>query len=283
MEIINPFEAKGNWYKGNLHTHTKNSDGEFTPEETFAIYSKMGYNFLAITDHNRITKGLKAPDNLLLIDGYEIDVQNFHIVGIGMIGEFEKEGMSPQQVIERMKQQDAIVILAHPYWSGLTSFDILQVNGYDGIEIYNQVCQRMVGKGYSTVHLDEVLQAGKKTYCFAADDCHIESDIANGFIIVKAMELKEKDILASIRKGCFYSSTGALIKDITIENKTIKVYCEPAETIDFIGYNATGARLASGKPIEYGEYEIKGTEKYIRIEITDRYRRKAWTNPVVYL
>ncbi|MCM8760268.1 MAG: CehA/McbA family metallohydrolase [Candidatus Omnitrophica bacterium] len=284
MEIINPFEVKGNWYKGNLHTHTKNSDGEFTPEQTCEIYSKAGYNFLAITDHNKITKGIKAHNNLLLIDSCEIDVQSFHIVGIGMIEEFEKEGMSPQQVVERMKQDGAIVIIGHPYWSGLTSFDILHIDGYEGIEVYNHLSQRMVGKGYSTVHLDEVLQAGKKTYCFAVDDCHIESDIANGFIIVKAEEPTENEIMTSIRKGYFYSSTGVLIKDIAIENKTIKVYCcEPVETIDFIAYNATGARLSSEKPIKYGEYAIKGIERYIRIEITDRYGRKAWTNPVVYL
>lgn len=25
------------WYKGNLHTHTTNSDGAYTPEETIAL------------------------------------------------------------------------------------------------------------------------------------------------------------------------------------------------------------------------------------------------------
>ncbi|HOL22213.1 MAG TPA: CehA/McbA family metallohydrolase [bacterium] len=282
MEIINPFEVRGNWYKGNLHTHTQNSDGAFTPEETCMLYSKAGYSFLAITDHNRITKGVKASDDLLLIESCEIDVQGFHIVGIDMEDEFDKEGLTPQQVIDRMKQQDAIVILAHPYWSGLTSYELLQLEGYEGIEIYNHVCHRMRGKGYSSVHIDEVLQKGKRTFCFAVDDCHIESDIANGFIMVKSGKRAERDILTSIKKGNFYSSTGLFIKDIIIENTIIKVYCDPAETIDFIGYNATGERRSGEKPIEYAEYQIKGTERYIRIEITDRYGKKAWTNPVVY-
>lgn len=39
------------WYKGNLHTHTTNSDGAYTPEETIALYKSKDYDFLALTDH----------------------------------------------------------------------------------------------------------------------------------------------------------------------------------------------------------------------------------------
>ena len=31
------------WYKGNLHTHTTNSDGAYTPEETIALYKSKGH------------------------------------------------------------------------------------------------------------------------------------------------------------------------------------------------------------------------------------------------
>lgn len=283
MKIINPFEAGGNWYKGNLHTHTKNSDGQFTPEETCILYSKKNYNFLAITDHNRMTRCTSPSDNLLLIDSCEIDAENFHILGIGIKEEINKEGLTPQQVIDRMKQQNAIVIIAHPYWSGITSNKLLQLDGYEGIEIYNKVCERMVGKGYSNVHIDEVLQERRKVFCFAVDDAHIEADIGCGFIMVKAAELTKDSILTSIKNGYFYSSTGAFINDIIIENETAKVHCSPAEIIDFIGYNAIGARITSDSLIDYAEYKIKGSERYIRIEITDRYGKKAWTNPVIFL
>lgn len=39
------------WYKGNLHTHTTNSDGAYTPEKTIALYKSKDYDFLALTDH----------------------------------------------------------------------------------------------------------------------------------------------------------------------------------------------------------------------------------------
>ena len=47
------------WYKGNLHTHTLWSDGNNFPEMVAKWYAVNGYNFLALTDHNILSKGEK--------------------------------------------------------------------------------------------------------------------------------------------------------------------------------------------------------------------------------
>src|SRR5207247_10706840 len=39
------------WLRGNLHAHTTYSDGGKTPKELLAEYEALGYDFLAITDH----------------------------------------------------------------------------------------------------------------------------------------------------------------------------------------------------------------------------------------
>src|SRR2546427_11893040 len=39
------------WLRGNLHAHTTYSDGVKTPQELLAEYEALGYDFLAITDH----------------------------------------------------------------------------------------------------------------------------------------------------------------------------------------------------------------------------------------
>src|SRR5947199_10583172 len=39
------------WLRGNLHAHTTYSDGVKTPKELLAEYEALGYDFLAITDH----------------------------------------------------------------------------------------------------------------------------------------------------------------------------------------------------------------------------------------
>lgn len=114
------------WYKGNLHTHTTNSDGAYTPEETMALYKSKGYDFLALTDHWFHGEG-RQEENFLLLNGTEFDVGStvqegiYHIVGIGM----EKApaltkrapGLSAQKIIDEIHNVNGIAILAHPAWS----------------------------------------------------------------------------------------------------------------------------------------------------------------------
>jgi hypothetical protein len=54
--IINPYETV-KWesfgqYKAALHTHTKESDGKNSPAEVIEHHYKLGYDVLALTDHN---------------------------------------------------------------------------------------------------------------------------------------------------------------------------------------------------------------------------------------
>lgn len=45
--------AETHWYKGNLHCHSLWSDGNSFPEYVVDWYKSRGYNFLALTDHNK--------------------------------------------------------------------------------------------------------------------------------------------------------------------------------------------------------------------------------------
>src|SRR5262245_7624878 len=64
------------WFKGNLHTHTINSDGDSPPYEVMTWYKRHGYQFLVITDHNTLTDpalfDTNPTDNFLLIGGEEV-------------------------------------------------------------------------------------------------------------------------------------------------------------------------------------------------------------------
>ena len=44
---------KKRWYKGNLHCHTYWSDGRAFPDQAVRSYRNAGYDFCAVTDHNR--------------------------------------------------------------------------------------------------------------------------------------------------------------------------------------------------------------------------------------
>ena len=45
------------WWKGNLHTHSLWSDGDDFPEMIAAWYAERDYNFLALSDHNVLSRG----------------------------------------------------------------------------------------------------------------------------------------------------------------------------------------------------------------------------------
>jgi len=287
VEFRNPFKKKGNWYKGNLHLHTTNSDGAYTPEEICALYKKAGYDFISITDHNKVTEVKKIPPSFLVISGAELNKGDFHVVAVGLKKEFNVENFSYQEIIDEINRKKAYPIIAHPYWSGFSSSDLLKLKNYIGIEIYNNTCEKAKGKGYSSVQWDEILQKGKKIFGFASDDAHHhfdkyrEDDVVGSFIMVKAASLSEKSILNSIKNGYFYSSTGPIIENIEISENTIYIKTSPVKHIDFIAYAYRGSRFSGkGKLLKEIEYKINGDEKYIRIEITDKNGEKAWTNPV---
>jgi hypothetical protein len=46
-----PFDKPGRFWRGNLHTHSTQSDGHLSPENVCHLYREMGYDFIALTDH----------------------------------------------------------------------------------------------------------------------------------------------------------------------------------------------------------------------------------------
>ena len=75
------------WYRGNLHTHTTNSDGDSAPDVVVSWYRDAGYDFLVVTDHDVLTdpNGLRdAAGPMTLIPGEEISSGDIHVNGLGI-------------------------------------------------------------------------------------------------------------------------------------------------------------------------------------------------------
>lgn len=51
--------GQAKWWKGNLHTHSLWSDGDDFPEMIAAWYLDHDYNFLALSDHNILSDGMR--------------------------------------------------------------------------------------------------------------------------------------------------------------------------------------------------------------------------------
>lgn len=70
------FLDEGQWFKGNLHSHTTNSDGKLTPEQAVLTYKQHGYSFVCFSEHDYYTD-LREQFNekdFILLPGLEASV-----------------------------------------------------------------------------------------------------------------------------------------------------------------------------------------------------------------
>jgi hypothetical protein len=283
--MLKAFAAPGHWLKGNLHTHTTNSDGRLTPEERVAGYKEQAYDFLALTDHGFVTR--YPDDDLIVIPGSEwvvnLDYRAYHLVALNVPAGFHIfEEMAVQESVDEILSAGGLAILAHPYWSGLTLPDMRNIQGCLGIEIYNTTTRHGIGKGCSTVHWDDLLAAGWRGFGFAVDDCHFLTDAYGGWIMVKS-EFRDADsILGAIKAGRFYASSGPEIKTVIRDGDLLRVECSDAAEINFICRASNGRHIEApdGDFLTAAEFELSKHHAYARIEIVDASGRVAWTNPL---
>lgn len=302
MHSANPFTQAGQWFKGNLHTHSTVSDGQFTPEEVIDWYRSRGYHFLALTEHRVPSAPRSVADDFILVSGVEMDgadpsVGTFHLIGVG----FEKapevgfcEGNpSCQETIDYLRSLGAMVFMAHPYWSGEMSRDLLGLEGCFGMEIWNGTCEVWDCKGLSTVHWDDLMAAGRRLWGLGADDSHWRPDRCDaglGWVWVRAAELTQQAVLDALEKGCFYASSGPRIFDLRLEGDEIYVRCSPAAAIDFIGAGRYCRRVVAppGETLTEATYTLGKAKvreellQYVRVACRDTQYRWAWSNPVFF-
>ena len=282
--MLQAFQAPGRWLKGNLHAHTTNSDGRVAPDERVAGFARQGYDFLAITDHNFVTRG--ASDDLVLISGAEyvirLDYRSYHLVALNVPAGFQLfDGLAMQESVDEVRSAGALPIIAHPYWCGLTAAELRDVRGCLGIEVFNTTCLLGNGKGVSAVHWDDLLCAGWRGFGFAVDDCHRTADAYGGWIMVKSLDREAGAIVQAIKAGRFYASTGPEIKSVVLEGSRLTVECSPAAVVNFIGRAAAGRQIAApeGETMTSASFDLASEFGYVRIEVVDSRGRTAWTNP----
>src|SRR5512136_1587792 len=134
------YEGLTRWWKGNLHVHSTRSDGGKTPGELAALYAGAGYDFIVLTDHwvAGVPDDLPRPSPLTVLDGVELDSDGgtgaiFHVVCIGCRSGFSRE-MGFEAGMAEARRQGAVLVLAHPLWTGNSADDALRY-GFDGVEV----------------------------------------------------------------------------------------------------------------------------------------------------
>lgn len=280
-------------WKGNLHTHTTQSDGRLSPEEVVALYEKAGYDFLALTDHRRITDPSQLSTSMLLIPGLELDYiihrrhrQAVHLIGVGVReGLMDTPGIldTPQQGIDAVLAQGGQIIFAHPAWSLNEPEVIEELRGISAVEIYNHVSDAPwnAQRGDSSSILDLCCCDGHCLPFVAGDDAHFyNGDQCFSALVVSAPERTREGILAALSQGRVYASQGPRIEEMKLEAGVVSLRFSPAEQVIFYSdafYSKP--RLLRAPGMTEAQYTLREEETYIRAEITDAQGRRAWTSP----
>lgn len=294
-----PFGLPGAWYRGNLHGHTIESDGTFTPAQYAAYYRGIGHHFTAVTDHRRITDmSAYNTTDFACIPGIELDGPGpgsggCDVVGLGLVGVPPREEISSLQGrIDAIRARGGLAFVPHPYETGITSRELLDATGYLGIEVWNTCSVVGWGKGVATVQWDEVLQAGRWMAGLATDDAHHRldqgDDIGIGWVVVRSQALTAPAIMAALADGRFYSSTGPEIHDVRVEadpdsdGLVATVRCSPCRRISFLCNRGLGRAVNApgGVDLTEARRRLHREAGYLRVECIDAGGRSAWSNPI---
>ncbi|MBN2449488.1 MAG: CehA/McbA family metallohydrolase [Lentisphaeria bacterium] len=286
--MSNPFAARGQWLKANLHTHTTQSDGDATPAQRVEQYLRQGYDVLAITDHRTVTPIEPiARDGMVLLRGIELhpacpDGPLYHLVGLNMGAEFRAdETLTAQETIDAVRASGGEVVVAHPYWCGHTVPQITALRDVCAIEVYNATCTK-IGKGDSSMFWDYCLATGSRLPAVAVDDTHRGRDIFMGWTMIKAVSRSPADILAGLCQGLCYASCGPEILDFAWEDGEMRVACTPVREIHFLCRGSCGRSFYADadKELTAAAWRPPATAGYARVQCVDGEGRCAWLNPV---
>lgn len=297
------------WYKGNTHTHTKNSDGDSPPAEVVGWYKENGYDFLVITDHEHIT----AVDELnmqfgdggkfLVVQGQEVtdrlDKKPYHVNGLGLgrvvMPQHGTDIVSNlQKNIDAIRAAGAVPQINHPNFGwAITAKELMQVQHASLMEIYSghPIVNMLGGGGVPSVEemWDTLLTGGKVIYGVAVDDVHHlkrlgDSSAAtpgHGWVVVRARELTPSAILSALDRGDFYASSGVELEDyeVTKQHVLVKIKTKGLTKYrtQFIG---GGGKLLHESITPISTYRFKTKDKYVRVRVLDSNGSMAWTQPV---
>jgi len=144
-EHVNTYE-----YVGNLHIHSRYSDGGGSVHEIARAAKNAGLDFIILNDHNYMTDSLHLEDEgdhdgLLVLMGLEIGRRYHHYLAFDLPEMVRDDGLSPQGVIDLVNRKGGFGFIAHPFEKGMPfrensiacTWNDLTVTGYTGVCIWN--------------------------------------------------------------------------------------------------------------------------------------------------
>ncbi|MET3849539.1 MULTISPECIES: CehA/McbA family metallohydrolase [unclassified Paenibacillus] len=141
-----------NWMACELHTHTFHSDGGQSLEELAASAKALGFDCIALTDHNTMSglwnkETVEQQTGMNIIQGMEWTTFFGHMVTLGVKDYIDWRPVGPGDIhagLARVHEQGGIAGMAHPFRPGSPmctgcywEFELRDWNDLDYIEVWS--------------------------------------------------------------------------------------------------------------------------------------------------
>ena len=299
VTIVNDPYDDINWsevlqLKASLHVHTVNSTIEHgpeegttvTPAEQIARYEELGYDVLAITDHDYITYPWDVESRMISIKGNELSKNDnfcaYFCDWLDLPGEGPEVTVGFEESLRQASEAGAILYLAHPMRSGSIkdpAFSAEVLRNYPqvyGIEVLN------VGqfeRNNSIQLWDKLLMElmpERQVWGTSSDDAHSVRKAGYGWTIFLTAERTEEAVQDAMMHGNSFFSTSKIVDsvatlDVTpsitsiLHDKKAATLTISATDYDRIEWTSMGEVVAEGETICYAS--VQGIDKYLRATV----------------
>lgn len=304
-------------YKANFHTHTTRSDGWLNPDTVVDLYHALGYDILAITDHNEVTypwtgfseldaskqaynRKENDPESMPPHFNFEdrdpvvlkmIDIEGNEFSRHHHMGSFFNNLLGTSDVMESLEAiagQDGIVMLNHPgrYNYPIDWYvDVFQNHDHlIGLEVYNQG-DRYPDDRLKWDSLLTITMPKKNVWAYSNDDMHSLPHVGRNWNMLVLPELTHESVREGMERGLSYyvyapqghSGPTPPVIESIVVNEKKGTIEILATGYESIQWISEGEIIGNNQKLELDEPDIVGN--YVRAELSGAGETVAGTQP----
>ena len=169
--------AREGWVRGDLHCHTRYSDGDSWPSEMLHAAAEAGLDFLGVTDHNNVAHhaeyGPGGCDFPIVIPGVEVTTYGGHwnAWGTDRWWEFrEPDGPAVERSMASALAAGAFVSVNHPKPFG-PPWEYDGLGSFRAVEVWNGPWGGL--NGFALAFWESRLRAGERLVAVGGSDTHV--------------------------------------------------------------------------------------------------------------
>ena len=257
------------------------------------IYANLGYDFMAITDHNNAHtleqwQKWQAGTDLVIIPGEENGSKG-HILELGVYAVTPTETDIYAERAELLRQAGGFIVGCHPQeYPDCGEDDVCEAADLlHGFELFNGLRESRGCDEMANVKLwDRILTNGGQIWGVATDDFHCAYITpGHGWVSVQVPEdapdpVDWQTIVQQLKNGAFFSTTYPAFEKIILESDSTSSGCliveaKRARELRVIGDGGTVLHQSAGNHLEW---TIEPNLTYFRIEAVSGNKR-GWSQP----